>query len=92
MSEVCVCLCAFVRICACVCLCGRVCVCMCVPDVEITDTLFFLEKLKPIRNFFFSTSVRPSVCLSVCLDVHVDTITFERVSGFKQNFVGVFYV
>ena len=39
--------------------------------------------------------------LSVCLDVwmyvrtwtfHVDTITFEGVSGSKQNLVGVFYV
>ena len=39
----------------------------------------------------------PSVCLSDCLAVrtwtfHVDTITFEGVSGSKQNFVGVFYV
>ena len=39
----------------------------------------------------------PSVCLSVCLYVrmwtfHVDTITFEGVSGSKQNLVGVFYV
>ena len=43
----------------------------------------------------------PSICLSVCLDVwmyvrtwtfHVDTITFEGVSGSKQNLVGVFYV
>ena len=47
----------------------------------------------------------PSVCLSgrlsVCLDVwlyvrtwtfHVDTITFEGVSGSKKNLVGVFYV
>ena len=38
-----------------------------------------------------------SVCLSVCLAVrtwtfHVDTITFEGVSGSKQNLVGVFYV
>ena len=42
-----------------------------------------------------------SVCLSVCLDVwmyvrtwtfHVDTITFEGVSGSKQNLVGVFCV
>ena len=39
--------------------------------------------------------------LSACLDVwmyvrtwtfHVDTITFEGVSGSKQNLVGVFYV
>ena len=39
----------------------------------------------------------PSVCLSGCLAVrtwtfHVDTITFERVSGSKQNLVAVFYV
>ena len=39
----------------------------------------------------------PSVCLSVCLYVrtwtfHVDTITFEGISGSKQNLVGVFYV
>ena len=43
----------------------------------------------------------PSDCLSVCLDVwmyvrtwtfHVDTITFEGVSGSKQNLVGVFHV
>ena len=43
----------------------------------------------------------PSVYLSVCLEVwmyvrtwtfHVDTITFEGVSGAKQNLVGVFHV
>ena len=48
----------------------------------------------------------PSVCLSVCLSVwiqtypdtvrawtfHVDKITFEGVSGSKQNLVVVFYV
>ena len=42
-----------------------------------------------------------SVCLSVCLSsslavrpwiFHVDTITFEGVSGSKQNLVGIFYV
>ena len=46
-------------------------------------------------------SVCLSVRLSVCLDVwmylrmwtfHVDTITFEGVSGSKQNLVGVFHV
>ena len=42
-------------------------------------------------------SVRLSVCLSGCLAVrtwtfHVDTITFEGVSGSKQNLMGVFYV
>ena len=50
-------------------------------------------------------SVRLSVCRSVCLPVylsgclavctwtfHVDTISFEGVSGSKQNLVGVFYV
>ena len=45
--------------------------------------------------------VRLSVCLSVCPSVwmylrtwtfHVDTITFEGVSGSKQNLVDVFYV
>ena len=39
----------------------------------------------------------PSVCLSVWLAVrswtfHVDTLTFEGVSGSKQNLVDVFYV
>ena len=39
----------------------------------------------------------PSACLSVCLAVRtwtfdVDTITFEGVSEFKQNLVGVSYV
>ena len=43
----------------------------------------------------------PFVCMSVCLSVwmyvrtwtfHVDTITFEGVSGSKQNLVSVFYV
>ena len=35
-----------------------------------------------------------SVCLSVCLSVrtYVDIITFEGVSGSKQNLVDVFYV
>ena len=42
-----------------------------------------------------------SVCLAFCLSVwmyvrtwsfHVDTITFEGVSGSKQTLVGVFYV
>ena len=42
-------------------------------------------------------SVRPSVCLSVCLSgctwtFALDTITFEGVCGSKQNLVGVFYV
>ena len=49
----------------------------------------------------FCPPVRPSVrlpaCLSVCLSVctwtfAVDTITFEGVSGSKQNLVCVFYV
>ena len=40
---------------------------------------------------------RPSVRLSVWMYVrtwtfHVDTITFDGVSGSKQNLVGVFYV
>ena len=36
----------------------------------------------------------PSVCLAVrtYVDFAVDTITFEGVSGSKQNYVGVFYV
>ena len=46
-------------------------------------------------------SVRLYICLSVCLTVctyvrtwilAVDIITFEGVSGFKQNLVDVFYV
>ena len=42
-------------------------------------------------------SIRLSVCLDVCTYVrtwtfHVDTITFEGVSGSKQNLVGIFYV
>ena len=46
-------------------------------------------------------SACPLVCLSVCLSVWpyvrtwtfaVDTITFEGVSGSKQNLVGVSYV
>ena len=44
------------------------------------------EKKKKKKN--------PSVCLSVWMYVRtsVDTITFEGVSGSKQNLVGVFYV
>ena len=39
------------------------------------------------------TSKKNSVCLSVCTwTFDVDTITFEEVSGSKQNLVGVFYV
>ena len=38
-------------------------------------------------------SVRPSVWMSGCTWTYVvDTITFEGVSGSKQNLVGVFYV
>ena len=42
-------------------------------------------------------SLRLFVCLSVCLGVRmwsfaVETITFEGVSGSKENLVGVFYV
>ena len=41
--------------------------------------------------------LRLSVCLDIWLYVRtwifaVDTMTFEGVSGFKQNLVGVFYV
>ena len=39
------------------------------------------------------TSKKISVCLSGCTwTFAVDTITFEEVSGSKQNLVGVFYV
>ena len=57
--------------------------------------LYVLEEKTGKKNF------RLSVCLSVCLSVwmyvrtwtfHVDTITFEGVSGSKQNLVDVFYV
>ena len=52
--------------------------------------LYDLEDKTSKKNFL-------SVCLSVCTYVrtwtfHVDTITFEGVSGSKQNLVGVFYV
>ena len=54
--------------------------------------LYVLEDKTSKKNNF-----RLSVCLSVGLSVrtwtfHVDTITFEGVSGSKQNMVGVFYV
>ena len=57
--------------------------------------LYVLEDKTSKKNF------RLSVCLSECLEVWlyvrtwilaVDTITFEGVSGSKQNLVGVFYV
>ena len=60
--------------------------------------LYVLEDKTSTKNFPF---ICPSVCLSVCLSVwlavrkrtfDVDTITFEGVSGSKQNLVGVFYV
>ena len=49
------------------------------------------------KKKILSVSVGLSVCLSVCVsvctwDFSVDTIIFERVSGSKQNLVGVFYV
>ena len=52
--------------------------------------LYVLEDKTSTKNF-------PSVCLSGCLAVrtwtfHMDFITFEGVSGSKQNLVGVFYV
>ena len=62
-------------------------------NVHVLYTL--KDKRSKKKNF------RLSVCLSVCLYVfmyvrtwtfHVDTITFEGVSGSKQNLVGVFYV
>ena len=57
--------------------------------------LYILEDKTSKKKF------RLSVCLSVCLEVWlyirtwtfaVDTITFEGVSGSKQNLVGVFYL
>ena len=55
---------------------------------------YVLEDKKSKKKF---PSVRMSVCLSVWMYVrtwtfHVDTITFEGVSGSKQNLVGVFHV
>ena len=61
------------------------------------------NKQKKFRSAWMSVCLHAclsacmSVCLSGCLTVrtwtfHVDTITFERVSGSKQNLVGVFYV
>ena len=52
--------------------------------------LYVLEDKKSNKKF-------PSVCLDVWLYVRtwikaVDTITFEGVSGSKQNLVDVFYV
>ena len=56
--------------------------------------LYVLEDKTSKKNFRLPVYVY--VCLSVCLFVrtwtfHVDTITFEGVSGYKQNLVGVFY-
>ena len=50
------------------------------------------KKFSPLRIFMLEdkTSKKNSVCLSV--RTYVDTITFEGVSGSKQNLVGVFYV
>ena len=53
--------------------------------------LYLLEDKRAKKNF------RLSVCLPGRLDVrtwtfYVDAITFEGVSGSKQNLVGVFYV
>ena len=57
--------------------------------------LYVLEDKTSKKKF------RLSICLSVCLSVRMsgctwtfatDTITFEGVSGSKQNLVGVFYV
>ena len=56
---------------------------------------YVLEDKKSQKNFHLS------VCLSGCLSVwmyirtwtfHVDTITFEGISGYKQNLMGVFHV
>ena len=59
-------------------------------SINVHD-LYVLEDKTSKKNF------RPSVCLSVWMYVrtltfHVDTITFEGVSGSKQNLVGVFHV
>ena len=51
---------------------------------------YVLEHKKKQKKIF----VCMSACTYVCMYVHgflaVDTITFERVSGSKQNFVGFF--
>ena len=57
--------------------------------------LYVLEDKTSKKNS--RLSIRPSVRLSGCLAVrtwtfHVDTITFEGVSGSKQNLVGVFRI
>ena len=53
--------------------------------------LYDLEHKTSKKNF--RLSVWLSVCPSACTrTIAVDTITFEGVSGFKQNLLGVFYV
>ena len=60
--------------------------------------LYILEdKTSTQKNSSVYLSLCLDVCLSGCLPVctwtfDVDTITFEGVSGSKQNLVGVFYV
>ena len=63
--------------------------------------VYVLYMLKDKRSNKKLSPVCLSVCRSVCLSVwmyvrtwtfHVGTITFEGVSGSKQNLVGVFYV
>ena len=57
--------------------------------------LYVLERKTSKKNCV-RRSVRPSVCMSVglsgCTILAVDTITFEGVSGSKQNLVSIFYV
>ena len=74
-------------------------------DWHHKNAIFYLFLLshhrRHLRRQNKQTKKFPSVCLSVCLSVwmyvrtwtfHVDTITFEGVSGSKQNLVGVFHV
>ena len=51
--QKCVCVCARAHLCAFV----RVYARACIPDVEKNDTLFFLVKLKPITNCFFTSKM-----------------------------------
>ena len=58
--------------------------------------MFYVLEHKTSKTNFRLSDCLP-ICLSVCLSgctwtFAVDTITFEGVSGSKQNLVGVFYV
>ena len=73
---------------------------------QVTYVFYFLItygvcKKRKYCNRMSEKKKNSSVCLSVWMSVwtyvctwtfHVDTITFEGVSGSKQNLVGVFYV